>query len=495
MIPVLVAADVKRQDAEAQARGIAVDSLMRAAGTAVARQAIAMLGGAYGRRIVVVCGKGNNGGDGLVAARVLRDRGAAVTVVLAAEHASEGASARALAAYAGRVADATELGAELARGALAIDAVLGVGLSRAPEGSVASAIRALASASCPVLSVDVPSGVDADTGAIPGVSVSATVTVTLGGYKPGLLFAGGAVRAGEVRVADIGMPAELRAGSAVAYEASDVAARLPVRTVDANKYRTGAAMLVCGSRAMPGAAMLAAGACVRAGAGLVMLASHPSVCAIAVGATPEIVTVPLGDSPEGVVDAKDVEQIAERLDRVRALVVGPGLTRHPATVEAIRALVSRTTATLVLDADGLNAFEGDAGALASRAGAKVLTPHEGEFARLTGEPVVDRIAQARGLAERTGCVVLLKGAGTVIASPAGRVAVNTTGTAALASAGTGDVLSGIVAAFVARGLDVFDAAACATYVHGGAARDAGGAPSASDVMAAVPGVLRALERA
>jgi NAD(P)H-hydrate epimerase len=220
-----------------------------------------------------------------------------------------------------------------------------------------------------------------------------------------------------------------------------------------------------------------------------MLASHPAVCAIAVGATPEIVTVPLADSPEGIVDEKGVEQIVERLDRVNAIALGPGLTRHAAAADAVRMLVGKTRLPMVLDADGLNAFEGGAGALARR-GSLVLTPHEGEFARLSGAPVRDRMRDALALAERTNAVVLLKGTGTVIASPDGRIAINPTGGVRLASAGTGDVLTGMIVALLARGVHAFEAAACAAWLHGSAAHACGSeTPSASEVMNAIPAVL------
>jgi NAD(P)H-hydrate epimerase len=494
MIPVLTAADVKSQDEAASERGIAVDALMRAAGTAVAHAAIELLGGAYGARIVVVCGKGNNGGDGLVAARALARRGARVTASLPLGPANEGAAARALAAYGGDVVALDALPNVLAGADLAIDAIFGVGLTRAPAGEALRAVEALDAAPCPVLAVDVPSGVDADRGRIPGAAVDALVTVTFGGHKPGLLFAPGAGRAGDVLVRDIGMPDDLVDATAWALEGRDVAALLPRREPDANKYRSGVAMLVCGSRTMPGAAVLASAACARSGAGLVMLAAQPDVCALAVERSPEIVTVPLPESPEGVLDEKGLEAIRERIGRAGALAVGPGLTRHLATAVAVRELVAEAQAPLVLDADGLNAFEHDREALAARAYPTVLTPHEGEYARLAGKPVDDRLRDAVDLADRTGAVVLLKGAGTVIASPDGRLAVNTTGGSNLASAGTGDVLTGIIAALLARGLEPFYAAACAAFLHGAAADSvARDTLRAGDVLDALPPIFEALE--
>lgn len=492
MIPVLTAEDVKRQDAAAEARGIAVETLMRAAGAAVAQAGACMLGSVYGSRIAVVCGKGNNGGDGLVAARYLARRGAAVSVVLAGGE-PRGAALGALRSFDGPMLGVETLGRVLDRADLAVDAVLGVGVTRAPAGAVGDAVRALAASPCPVLSVDVPSGLDADTGMVYGDAVRAWHTVTFTGFKPGLLYAAGAELAGLIEVAGIGIPDDLASGSAVALEEADVRALVPDRAPGANKYSSGVALVVSGSRAMPGAAALVAGAAIRAGAGLVMLAAPVSVCQIAVGRAPEIVTIPLDDGGEGVLDEKGLDAIRERAAKAAALAIGPGLTRHPATEEAVRKLVRETTVPFVLDADGLNAFEGNAGALRDRSAPAVLTPHEGEFRRLTGEAPADRLRAAGELAQSTGCTVLLKGFGSVIASPDGRRAINATGGSDLASAGTGDVLTGVIAAMLARGLDPFDAAATAAHIHGTAADlFAPRVPSAGQLVDQVGTVMGAL---
>ncbi len=492
MIPVLSADDVRRQDAEAAARGIPVDTLMRASGAAVAAAGIRMLGGAYGRHVVVACGKGNNGGDGLVAAWLLRHRGASVRLALPAGDPPEnGPAGRARRAFGGAVIGAGALAEEASRADLVIDALLGVGLSRAPDGAIAGAIADLNAAAPLVLSVDVPSGLDGDTGRVPGDAIRARRTVSLGGYKPGLLTARGRALSPEVEVADIGIPEDLRGGIAWALEASDVAAMIPAREPGSNKYRTGVCLCVCGSRAMPGAAALVTAGAVQAGAGLTILAAPASVCAIAAARIPEIVTVPLGDDGEGILDEKGLEPIRKRLARASALAVGPGLSQHPVTGEVVRALVAGAAVPLVLDADGLTAFAGAAARLSARPAPTVLTPHEGEFTRLTGRPIEDRLAEARQLSADCGCVVLLKGSGTVVASPDGRVLVNSTGNAALASAGTGDVLTGILVAFLARGMDPFEAAAAAAWIHGAAGdRFAHGTPPrASEIAAAVGAVL------
>jgi NAD(P)H-hydrate epimerase len=493
VIPVLTAEDVRRQDAAAEERGISVDTLMRAAGAAVAQSAGVMLGGAYGKRVVVVCGKGNNAGDGLVAARVLARRGALVTVVLAAGEPKGGAAARALRAFDGRVLGPDALESSLESADLVVDALLGVGVTRAPEGDVGVAVRTVAACGCPVLAVDVPSGLDADTGDVPGDAVRAWHTVTFTGFKPGLLFSRGAGLAGLIEVADIGIPRDVLDGTAFSLEESDVRALLPERNTDANKYRSGVAMVVAGSRAMPGAAALACGAAVGGGAGLVMLAAPASVCSIVVALVPEVVTVPLDDGPEGVLDEKGLDAIRDRLAKANAIAIGPGLSRHHATEEAVRRLVATTDLPLVLDADGLNAFEGRLADLGTTLHRAVLTPHPGEFQRLTGFPAEDRLSSARTLAQRTGATALLKGYGTVVASGDGRLAVNATGGADLASAGTGDVLTGLIAALLARGLGGFEAAAAGAFVHGTTADVlAPRLPSASDLVERLPAVLGSL---
>ncbi len=464
---------------------------MRAAGAAVAQSAAAMLGRTYGKRVVVVCGKGNNAGDGLVAARVLARRGALVTVVLAAGDPKD-AALRALRAFDARVVD---LGSSpsLENADLVIDALLGVGITRAPDGAIGEAVRLVAQSACPVLSVDVPSGLDADTGDVPGDAVRAWHTVTFTGFKPGLLFSRGAGLAGLIEVADIGIPRDLRSGTAVALEEADVRMLLPERNTDANKYRSGVAMVVAGSRAMPGAAALVCGGAVRGGAGLVMLAAPASVCAIALAHVPEIVTIPLEDGPEGVFDEKGIDAIRERMQKVSALAIGPGLSRHHATAEAVRRLFAETEVPVVLDADGLNAFEGRLADLGARSHRAVLTPHAGEFARLAGALPANRLEGARALAADTRCIVLLKGYGTVIAAPDGRLAVNATGGANLASAGTGDVLTGLTAALLARGLDGFGAAAAGSFIHGTAADLlAPRVPSASDLLDGIATVMGSL---
>ena len=476
MLDALTVEDVRRQDAECEARGIPVERLMERAGFGVARAARAMLGYSYGMRVVVVCGKGNNAGDGLVAGRWLAHWGAHVVAVMALGRELRGAAGANLARFPGPVVDAGALDRELARADLVIDALFGVGLSRAPGGEAARAIDAINGAGAPVISIDVPSGMDADTGDAPGAVVRADGIVTLGGLKPGLLFH--ADVADWVEIADIGVPRDLRIGSALVPEASDVASLLPLRAPGGHKRDSGTVLVVAGSRAMPGAAALTAGACVHAGAGLTTLAATERVTAVALSRVPEMTTIVLPDSPEGALDDKGAEIVLERADQFSAIAIGPGLSRHPATAEAVRRILLSTDVPAVVDADAIVAFAGGPGALRERRGFTVLTPHGGEAAALLGAEAADlradRIAAARRIARETGQVALLKGPGTVVCGEDGPVYLNATGNRGLAQGGTGDVLTGVIAALLAQGGDAPDETrtalvAAGAWLHGRAA--------------------------
>lgn len=472
MLDVLTADDVRRQDAACLQHGIATETLMERAGFAVARAVRGMLGYTYGLRVVVVCGKGNNAGDGLVAARWLAAWGAHVTVIEVLGSDFAGAAREARRRFRGRVAGINGLERELDRADLAIDALLGIGLSRAPAGDAARAIESLNTAGVPVVSIDVPSGMDADTGGAPGVVVAPSGVVTLSGLKPGLLFSPGGAW---IEVADIGIPPDLRGGVARSLSAADVAGLLPIRARDGHKRSAGTVMVVAGSRAMPGAAALTAGASVHAGAGLTTLAATERVTAIALTRVPEMTTIVLPDSPEGSLDDKGAEAILDRAGEFSMLAIGPGLSRHPATIDAVRRIAAGAPVPVVLDADAISAFAGDAAALRSRSALTVMTPHEGEAARLLGwdssRVRADRLAAAERAASETGAIVLLKGPGTIVREPGAATYLNTTGNQGLAQGGTGDVLTGIVAALLAQAPDGPPAAvvAAAAWLHGRAA--------------------------
>lgn len=449
MLPVVTPEEMAAVDAAAPEP---VEVLIGRAGAAVAREALRLLGGTYGRRVAVIAGKGNNGNDGRDAAARLVRRGVRVVVVPAGEP---------VPALGGRPD-------------LVIDAAYGTGFRGTYEAPDLGWV--------PVLAVDIPSGVDGLTGEVSGSPSAAVRTVTFAALKPGLLFASGRQLAGDVVVADIGLDVSSARCGLVTRD--DVARWVPPRPTVAHKWQA-AVVLVSGSAGMTGAAHLAARSAQRAGAGMVQVASP------GVGFDPMLPTEAVGlpDIPgDGWADA-----LVPHLDRAHALVVGPGLGRRDATVAAVRRLVAAAgDVALLVDGDGLTALGADAAeVLAGRSVPAVLTPHDGEFARLAGSPPgADRVASARALAERTAAVVLLKGPTTVVAHPGGEVRVVTAGDARLATAGTGDVLSGCIGALLARGLTPFDAAAAGAWLHATAAQL--GPPDglvASDVVTALPAAL------
>jgi NAD(P)H-hydrate epimerase len=501
MKPVLTPDQASALDREAQARGIPVDLLMERAGRAVARSAVDIMGGAYGRRAVVVCGKGNNGGDGLVAARHLARWGVRVAVVAVealddlrepaagnAARLDEVPSVRAL-PFAH-----TTLDRELRRADIAIDALFGTGFQGIPEDDWAEAIAGLNASPVPVVAVDIPSGVNGATGAVEGEAVRADLTVTFGAPKVGVVILPGAELAGAVRVADIGFPKDLILADAFLTEPADVAAVLPEREIDTHKRATGVVVVLAGSRHMTGAARLVAHGAGRIGAGLVQVAVPESILPIVQAGLAEATFLPLPETAAGTVAVSALGTLLDRLEAADALAIGPGLSTDEETADLIRRSVRDCPVPFVLDADGLNAFTGRAAEIADRKSDAVLTPHVGEFVRLSGvsarELAEDRLAHARALAERTGAVTLLKGSRTLVTAPDGVVRINPTGGPVLATAGSGDVLTGIIAGLLARGLDPADAASAGAYVHGLAGslagRSTGEGTLASDIARQLP---------
>lgn len=437
MRPVVTVAEMKAIDAEALGGGPA-DVLVERAGTAVARAALRTLGGTYGRRVVVVVGKGHNGDDGRVAADLLRRQGVRVRVMAApADRGGPGG------------ASAGVPGCDLV-----IDAAYGTGFRgdyRAP--AVPDGVR--------VLSVDIPSGVAGDSGTADDGAATADVTVTFGALKPGLVQGEGRWRAGQVEVAGIGLDVS-RALIHVVDDA-EVRSRLPRRRLEGHKWDT-AVTVVAGSPGMLGSSRLCSRAAMRAGAGMVRLGVP--------GAAPS--DLPADEVVASTLPAAGWEQdVLADIARCKALVVGPGLGRGDEVASAVRHLVGRAEVPMLVDADGLNAL-GGADAVAELAGRRshplVLTPHAGEFARLAGNPPgPDHIEAARELARRCRAIVLLKGTTTVVADPDGEVLVCLAGSPRLASAGTGDVLSGVIGALLARGMDALSAAGLGAHIHGAAA--------------------------
>lgn len=480
MNPLLTPEEMRHADERAIASGIPVATLMDRAGRAVARAVRRELGGTYGRRVVIVCGRGNNGGDGIVAASVLARCGVRVDVFHIDER-----------------LDRVECSRALARADVLVDAMFGTGFRGSLEGDAAWFAEQTASATCGRVSVDIPSGVSGLTGSIDGPAVHADRTVCFAAYKPGLLFEPGRSHAGVVEVVDIGLDVGLDCGDAGTAFAGvisedDVRTWLPDRRPDAHKWSAGGVLVVGGSSGMTGAPMMVSHAAMRIGAGIVWCGMPGDAAVRASGS--EVVTRLLPAAPDGSLGADAAIAVLAELSRFRVLVLGPGLGDGATTRAAVQRIVAEAPVALVLDADGLNALEGDVSSLRGRAErgvATILTPHAAEYARLAGRPVgPDRMVAARDLAEETRSVVLLKGPGTVIAAPEGRLAVNPSGGPWLATAGSGDVLSGIIGGLAARGAGTFEAAAAGAWLHGRTADVAGHTGLvAGDLIAAIPETL------
>jgi NAD(P)H-hydrate epimerase len=465
-----------KADERAVAAGTPVTVLMERAGQAVAWAVRRACGGTYGKRVVVVSGKGNNGGDGLVAARVMRGWGMRVDgFELAAG------------------IDHTRFGRTVARANCVVDAMFGTGFRGALDGDARWVADAVHDAQAYVVAVDIPSGVSGATGAIVDEAVWADETVCFAALKPGLVLEPGRSYAGRVQVVDIGIDTGVEGDATVGVtEEQDLAGWVHPRVTGAHKWVAGL-MVVGGSSGMTGAPLMVSHAAMRAGAGIVWCCV-PGEDAAARASGTEVITRPLAATKSGSLAESAVRAVLDPLERFKAIVVGPGLGTRGATAVAVRRIVAKAPVPMVLDADGLNALKADVRPLQARRASTVLTPHDGEYARLLGDPPgADRIAAARKLASATGCVALLKGPATVIAEPSGRAIVNPTGSPALATAGTGDVLSGIVGGFLARGAGPFDAATAAAYVHGRAADVAGHTGLvAGDLIDALPATLREL---
>ncbi len=484
--PILTAAEMRAAD-QAAARDLGVPTLllMENAGRGVAEVARRERGAAAGP-VALVCGPGSNGGDGLVAARHLLVAGVPIRVLLSGSPSqARGDSAVALAALQ-RLGVAVEDGsgwsdpaawqARLEGAAVVVDALFGTGFHGEARGPAAAAIAAMNQAAGRKLAVDVPSGLDADTGRAAGPVFRADVTATMGAWKIGLALEG-AGPAGRVEVVELGVPVARAEGAAQAFwlDERGVAARAPRRTADAHKGSSGHLLVVAGSAGKTGAALLVGRAALRGGAGLVTVASTAAGQAALDAKTVEVMTARYADGDDPA--AADATPAVERLAAgMQAVALGPGIPTGAGMRAAVRDLAARLPLPLVIDADGLNALGTDAASiLAAAPAARVLTPHPGEMSRLVGgsiaEVQADRVGRARGLAQAARAVVVLKGARTVIAAPDGRVYINPTACAALATAGSGDVLCGLVGAMLARRLDPLAAAQVAVFAHGLAGQD------------------------
>ena len=514
MRPIFTAAEMRALDARAiRDLGMPGFHLMDAAGSGAAALIGRWLAPIRGRRIVVVCGKGNNGGDGFVVARRLRARGAAVTVFLTARREEvQGDAAEALAGWRGRV-EAIDAGPDpgalvraLERAEAVVDALLGTGLTGPARGQAAAAIEAINEAGrrgIPVIALDLPSGLSSDHGALLGPTVKATRTVTFAGLKRSLLLHPAAALAGPVDVVDIGV-SEAEAARGVTtwrLEAADVRRHFPAREADAHKGRFGHLLIVAGSLGKTGAAVLAARAALRSGVGLCTVATPASQQPIVAAQAPEYMTEALPETAAGSLALAGRERILELAHRMDAVALGPGLSLQPETQELARLLVAEVERPLVADADALSALAGHLDLLRRALGPRALTPHPGEMARMLGGSVDsvqgDRLEVARSFGREHRVALALKGAGTAIGGPDGRVVVNPTGNPGMAKGGSGDVLTGIVGALLARGLDPVAALEAGCYLHGlagdlTAAERGEIAMIAGDIVEKLPAALQVL---
>jgi NAD(P)H-hydrate epimerase len=435
--------------------------------------------------VAVVAGRGNNGGDGCVVARYLAQAGMPVAVFLTAARDQVQGDAGVNLEIAARQGveivevreetDLNPLAHRLARSALIVDALLGTGLNSEVRGLSRLVIEEINRLRPPVLAVDIPSGLCADSGQPLGAAVRAQVTVTYGWPKIGQILPPGRDYVGRLWQVDLSIPPELAQDLPVELaEATEMRALLPPRPFAGNKGTFGHLLVLAGSEGKTGAAALTAEGALRAGAGLVTLGIPVSLNDILEVKVTEAMTLPLPEAADArALGRKALEPLQDFLGNMTAAALGPGLGTHPETRELVRRLVRDLPLPLVIDADGVNALAGDPGLLQAAAGPRLLTPHPGEMARFLGTTVpevqADRLRTARENAARTKAVVVLKGAQTVVADPGGRVSVNSTGNPALASGGTGDVLTGLIGGFLAQKMSSWDAARLGVYLHGLAA--------------------------
>ena len=482
---IITPADMGRIDQAAAASGLSSGGLMERAGRAVAAAALRRFPAAL--RFAVLCGPGNNGGDGYVAARALQTAGAALTVhALGNPAALKGDAATAFARFSGTVAPLADYAPR--PGDVVIDALFGAGLSRDVPAEVSAIIDAVRRTVLPVLAVDLPSGVDGRTGEVRGAAFEATATVTFMCRKPGHLLLPGKTLSGALEVFDIGIPARILARHADHMRVNTPAIwrfALPAQTGASHKYVRGHLAVFSGPATATGAARLSAEAGLRAGAGLVTLLSPRD----ALPANAVHLTATMLKPIDG---AEDLARLLGDA-RLKTFVLGPGFGDVQKARDYVR-LIAAHGRSLVLDADGISAFRDDPQALFSlfaNGGAHlVLTPHDGEFARLfpdlAADETLSKIDRAQKAAARSNAAVILKGADTVIAAPDGRVLINENAPLWLATAGSGDVLAGIVGAHLAQGLPAFEAAASAVWRHGEAGRIAGEGLTAEDLPRVIP---------
>jgi NAD(P)H-hydrate epimerase len=470
----------RRAITEAQIPSLA---LMERAGGGVVGAMERVFGPLDGKSVTILCGKGNNGGDGFVVARLLKRKRARPQVILITKASDLSTDAKTMYRRFVKAAGTAavhvclpndRVAAILRHSNLIVDALLGTGLSAPVTGPYRSAIEAVNDARLPVTAVDLPSGIQADTGAVMGAAVRATLTVTFAQPKLGLYVGAGIDHAGIIHIVDIGIPRAYtdQVDSKIWLMTPDAMRRLlPERPASAHKGTYGHAGIIAGSVGKTGAAALAAKAALRVGAGLVTVATPASVNDTLEAKLLEAMTAPMPETKARTLARSGLERLLTFANARSAVAIGPGLTTHPETVELVQALIPRLEKPCVLDADALNALAARTVLLGDCKGPLILTPHPGEMARLEEEATpqsvnADRIGTAARFAQRRGVTLVLKGARTVVAHPDGRVAICPTGNPGMATAGTGDVLTGIIVGLLAQRLSAWDAACAGTYFHG-----------------------------
>ena len=485
--------------------------LMENAGIRVFVAVARLLEDAPDASVLVICGKGNNGGDGFVVARHLQDAGMRVTIALAADPEEIRGDAHTNLEIAFRmnipalqVMEIVDLCEPLAECELVVDALFGTGMKGEAAGLAAEIVDAINDSGKTVVSVDLPSGLNADTGEVGEHCVWADETVTFAAPKIGLVTYPGAKYVGRLTVGDIGIPEPLLSHPSLKVELMQddlIREMLPDREPDAHKGTFGHLLVLAGSVGMTGAAALASEAAARVGAGLVTLGCPWSLNDILEAKLTEVMTIPLPESAARSLAPDAVDVLKPLLARCNSVAIGPGISQHADTARFLRTLLSKLESPVVIDADALNALAGEAALLSGLAAPAVITPHPGEMARLMGTSSAaiqsDRLKAATEAAAKLGVVVVLKGARTVIAAPDGQTFINPTGNVGMAAGGMGDVLTGAIGGFLAQGLSPLKAAICGVYIHGMAgdmaAEELGLAGlMASDLLLNLPKAIKAL---
>lgn len=462
--------------------------LMEHAGKGVVEVMTNYFGSLSGRSILILCGKGNNGGDGFVVGRHLANLGANVNLVLIGKISALKGDALTncrifkTLVHQNRTKQAIQFSeiqsvrkiGSLPKSEIIVDALFGTGFKGEVQGIYKNIIAWINKSSAKTVSIDVPSGIDADDGSVKGVAVEADVTVTMGLKKVGLVAGDGKHYAGAVEVVDIGIPKnvfEKYSGKVRIIEREDVARILPVRPVNANKYSVGKILVIAGSRGLTGAAAMTAVSAMRSGAGAVVLCTPSSVYPILSRKLTEVMVEPLPETPDGSLSMLAFGYLQKKASWADVVIIGPGLSKNPETQSLVRKLVGTIRKNLIIDADGLNAFSENKNSIRNHRSMNVIiTPHAGELSRLINIPSSEienqRVAISREVAKRFGLTLILKGAPTVTANEKGDVFINSTGNSGMATAGSGDVLTGCIGGLWGQGMERTDAARAGVYVHG-----------------------------